>query len=57
MTGTGSSGPAQNQLNKMYAPGQLNTALRYGEQYEFRIRLQDLSGGGPALSPDDQPDQ
>lgn len=51
MTGTGASGPAQNQLNKTYAAGKLKTALRYGEQYEFRVRLQDLSGGGPALSP------
>ncbi len=51
MTGTGVSGPAQNQLNKLYAAGTLNTTLRYGEQYEFRVRLQDLSGGGPILSP------
>ncbi len=51
MTGTGVSGPAKNQMNKQYAPGKLNTVLRYGEQYEFRIRLQDLSGGGPALNP------
>jgi hypothetical protein len=51
MTGTGASGPAQNLLNKLYAAGNLNTVLRYGEQYEFRIRLLDLSGGGPALSP------
>ena len=51
MTGTSASGPAQNQLNKLYAAGALNTVLRYGEQYEFRIRLQDLSGGGPALDP------
>lgn len=50
-TGTGVTGPAQNALNKQYAPGVLSTALRYGRQYEFRIRLQDLSGGGPRLSP------
>ncbi len=51
MTGTGASGPAQNQLNKLYAAAKLDTVLRYGEQYEFRVRLMDLSGGGPALSP------
>ena len=55
MTGTGVSGPAQNNLNKTYAPGMIKTTLRYGEQYEFRIRLQDMSGGGPALSPDVKP--
>ncbi len=55
MTGTGSGGPAQNGLNKIYSPDPLQTALRYGEQYQFRIRLQDLSGGGPVLSPDVNP--
>jgi hypothetical protein len=48
-TGTGVSGPAQNQLNQMYAPGPLMTELRYGNNYEFRIRLQDLSGGAPPI--------
>ena len=50
-TGTGASGPAQNQLNKIYDASPLDTVLRYGRQYEFRIRMQDLSGGGPALDP------
>ncbi|TAH49271.1 MAG: hypothetical protein EYC68_19285 [Chloroflexota bacterium] len=54
-TGTSASGPAKNQLNQMYAAAPINTALRYGKQYEFRIRLQDLSGGGPALDPNIQP--
>ena len=54
-TGTGSSGPAKNQLNQQYAPGKLETILKYGELYEFRIRLQDLSGGGPILSKDINP--
>lgn len=51
VTGTGVSGPAQNQLNKIYDPGPINTLLRYGRQYEFRIRLRDLSGGGAPLLP------
>lgn len=49
-TGTGVSGPAKNQLNQHYNPGTLNTQLRYGNNYEFRIRMQDLSGGTPGLS-------
>ncbi|MDL1894922.1 hypothetical protein FBQ82_01485 [Anaerolineae bacterium CFX7] len=54
-TGTSASGPAKNQLNQMYAAAPINTALRYGKQYEFRIRLQDLSSGGPALDPNINP--
>lgn len=48
-TGTGVSGPAQNQLNQIYQAGPVNTELRYGNNYEFRIRMQDLSGGAPPL--------
>ena len=48
-TGTGVSGPAQNQLNTIYAPGAIVTQLRYGHNYEFRVRMQDLSGGAPAI--------
>ena len=48
-TGTGVSGPAQNQLNAIYAPGAINTQLRYGRNYEFRVRMQDLSGGAPDI--------
>ena len=48
-TGTGVSGPAQNQLNQIYRSGIINTTLRYGNIYEFRIRMQDLSGGSPRL--------
>lgn len=48
-TGTGVSGPAQNQLNTVYAPGAIATQLRYGHNYEFRVRMQDLSGGAPAV--------
>ncbi|MCI0524177.1 MAG: hypothetical protein L0Y75_02850 [Acidobacteria bacterium] len=48
-TGTGAAGPAQNQLNQIYAPDPVNTLLRYGRQYDFRVRMRDLSGGGAAL--------
>jgi hypothetical protein len=47
-TGTGTSGPAQNQLNQIYQASVINTQLRYGGNYEFRVRMLDLSGGGPA---------
>jgi hypothetical protein len=50
-TGTSAKGPAKNQMNQVYAAQPVTTQLRYGKQYEFRIRLQDLSGGGPALDP------
>ena len=49
-TGTGVTGPAQNQLNQMYRASALTTALRYGRSYEFRVRMQDLSGGAPTVS-------
>ncbi len=49
-TGTGvKSGGVQNQLGQIYNPGAINTVLRYGENYEFRVRMLDLSGGAPAL--------
>lgn len=49
---TGITGAAQNQLNQIYAPGPINTELRYGNNYEFRVRMRDLSGGSPALDAD-----
>jgi hypothetical protein len=45
-TGTGVSGPAKNRLNDTYAPAPIATKLRYGKQYDFRVRMRDLSGGG-----------
>ena len=45
-TGTGVTGPAQNRLNDVYKASAINTPLRYGHQYDFRVRLRDLSGGG-----------
>lgn len=54
-TGTGVSGPAQNNLNRIYEAGPLETTLRYGRHYEFRVRLRDLSGGGTPLREDVKP--
>lgn len=48
-TGTGVTGPAQNQLNQIYQAGPINTELRYGNNYEIRVRMQDMSGGGPGI--------
>ncbi|WGK65307.1 hypothetical protein [Croceiramulus getboli] len=48
-TGTGVSGGAQNNLNNLYNPGPMNSSLRYGNTYQFRVRMQDLSGGAPAI--------
>ncbi len=47
-TGTGVTGPAQDRLNQIYEAAPVNTNLRYGRQYDFRVRMRDLSGGGPA---------
>ncbi|MCF2151907.1 hypothetical protein IQ276_036985 [Desmonostoc muscorum LEGE 12446] len=49
-TGTSVSGAAQNQLNQIYRPGIINIQLRYGNNYEFRVRLRDLSGGAPSVN-------
>jgi len=35
--------------NKTLIPSPLTTELRYGNSYEFRIRMADISGGGPNL--------
>ncbi len=49
-TGTGvKAGGAANQLNQMYDAGPLQTELRYGRNYEFRVRMQDISGGSPSI--------
>lgn len=50
-TGTGVSGGAV--LAKVYKPTPTATKLRYGAQYDFRVRLRDLSGGGaePGATP------
>lgn len=48
-TGTGVSGAAKNNLNQLYNPGPISAQLRYGRTFQFRIRMQDLSGGTPAI--------
>lgn len=55
ITGTGSKGPAKNDLNKQYEPIGIGAELQYGHQYEFRVRLRDLSGGGAPFLPDVEP--
>jgi hypothetical protein len=46
-TGTGAvEGGAPNNLNTIYKPVGITVRLRYGHEYEFRVRLRDLSGGG-----------
>lgn len=42
-----------NNLSKRYQAAPLETVLRYGRQYDFRVRMRDLSGGGAA--PDAEP--
>ncbi len=36
--------------NKLLKPLPLDTDLRYGGTYEFRVRLADISGGGPQVN-------
>lgn len=45
-SGTQVTGPAQNRLNEMYVADPVESPLRYGRNYEFRVRLRDMSGGG-----------
>jgi hypothetical protein len=40
--------PPDNRLNQVYQAAPIATVLRYGGQYDFRVRMMDLSGGGPA---------
>lgn len=46
---TGVTGKAENRLNAIYNPGPVDAELKYGGLYEFRVRLRDLSGGGPEI--------
>jgi hypothetical protein len=43
------SGPPAQGLNATYRPEGLATPLRYGTPYQFRVRMADLSGGGPEV--------
>src|SRR5215813_121158 len=45
----GVTGPAENKLNQLYDAGPVAAVLRYGGNYEFRVRLRDTSGGGPSI--------
>ncbi|MBC6365279.1 hypothetical protein [Algoriphagus sp. AK58] len=38
------------KVNSTLEPAPLETDLRYGGTYEFRVRLSDISGGGPRVS-------
>lgn len=51
--GTQITGPAKNRLNEIYEAAPIDTLLRYGRRYQFRMRLRDLSGGG--VPPDSSP--
>jgi len=53
------NGAMQNEIqdkrvekNKTLIPALLQTTLRYGKTYEFRVRMTDISGGGPEISDD-----
>ncbi len=48
-SGTGVTGPTQINLNKKYDAFPINSPLRYGNKYEFRVRLSDLTSGGPDI--------
>ena len=43
-------GPPSQKLNAIYDPAPIATPLRYGTKYQFRIRLADMSGGGPEVN-------
>ncbi len=44
---TNVKGAPANNLNKTYAAAPITTPLQYGTIYQFRVRLGDMSGGGP----------
>lgn len=49
--------PATGQKGGLYEPLlPLNPELKYGTQYEFRVRLADLTGGGPLLEENERND-
>lgn len=45
--------PPSGALARIYEAAPITTPLRYGTIYDFRVRLRDLSGGGP--TPDSDP--
>lgn len=44
--------PKQTEKNDVLTAPEIRTELRYGKTYQFRIRMADLSGGGPSLEDD-----
>ena len=50
---TNVKGAPANNLNKIYAATPITTPLQYGNIYQFRVRMGDMSGGGP--QPDQEP--
>lgn len=48
-TGTGVTGRARNDLSQIYEAGPVGAQLRYGRQYQFRVRMLDISGGVPGI--------
>lgn len=47
---TNVTGSPKNELLKVYNPVGLTTKLKYGSLYDFRIRLTDMTHGGPAAN-------
>jgi hypothetical protein len=44
---TNVTGSPKNELLKIYEPLRLNTKLKYGGLYDFRVRMTDMTHGGP----------
>ncbi|MFC4872319.1 hypothetical protein [Negadavirga shengliensis] len=44
--------PRKATVNKALEPVPINTELRYGKTYQFRVRMSDISGGGPDVKDD-----
>lgn len=47
--------PKQVNANKAFDEVPANTPLLYGHSYEFQVRLQDITGGGPTDIPETNP--
>ena len=48
-TGTNVTASPQNKLLKVYQPLDINTTLKYGGSYDFRVRYTDITNGGPGI--------
>lgn len=49
LTGIGNNTPKSVDASSPYTEIPSGVDLRYGHRYEFRVRMMDISGGGPAL--------